>query len=86
MATIEPASFITLTADEHEEMHAKILSLDNQVYALGNALLLLKKAAQEAVDDYLSPSATYNSMEQSMAGLAEAIPCDDCLQAPCVCP
>lgn len=81
---------VTLTYAEYEDFYAKIRSLDSEVHGLGSALDNLKKAAQAVVDhrdcDDLNNLSAYEELQGFITELEEAIPCDDCLQAPCVCP
>lgn len=75
---------VTLTLAEYENLRIDAQVQANNAHALGDALAKLKAAAQALVDN--REETDPDELQGWITDLEEAIPCDDCLQAPCVCP
>lgn len=73
----------SISAEDYEDLHAQLYAERTNVQALSEALHKLQKAAQEVVNNR---DTTLDELQGFIMDLEEAIPCDCCLQAPCVCP
>jgi hypothetical protein len=68
---------------EYEDLHNSLKELDNEVYFLSKALSNLKQAAQQVI---LNREMPIEDLQGAITDLEEALPCDNCLHAPCECP